>query len=331
MAVAQANVRLTRVTRVWILRPFQKALEKRQGEIVLLRQLAQCVEGLFRDPLSPGLNVETLFSVSQCQVLSARITQAFRLIFIPLARTEVGLLYFDNHDEAYAWADRHRATIPTLLTRIGEIDQEALRSGQFVPVRLPRPDEDSPLVLESARQFAEMVDQGVVAYLAYLDDEQRRLVELNTSGLLLVKGGAGTGKTAVAIHRILALARQPTLVGPSPVLYLCYNHLLADAVGEMLDALSGGARPPQIEVKTFHAWCRQFLERAWGQPPLIAPEECQRAVRVAFGQVGAAHRTALARLDNRSVDDEIVQVIKQNGLTTLEEYLRFNRGGARSP
>src|SRR5581483_3218139 len=107
MAIAQANAWVTRITRIWVLRPFQKALERRQAEIVLLRQLAECVEKLFRDPLSPGLNVETLFSVNQYRVLSARITQSFRLIFVPLARTEIGLLYFDNHDEAYAWADRH--------------------------------------------------------------------------------------------------------------------------------------------------------------------------------------------------------------------------------
>ncbi len=329
MAVAQSNALLTRVTRIYMLSPFQKALAKRHSEVVLLHQLADCVDRLSCDPLSPGLNVETLFSVNQRQVLSARITQSFRLIFVPLARTEIGLLYFDNHDEAYAWVDRHRSTIPALLTPVEEIDPAALRSGQFAPVRLPRLDEDSPLVIENARQFAEMVEQGVVAYLSYLDEDQRRLVDLKTSGLLLVKGGAGTGKTAVAIHRVLALARQPTLMGPSKVLYLCYNRVLASAVGQMLDALSGGTRPPQIEVRTFHAWCRQFLGMAWGHLPQIQPEECQRAVRTAFGNVDPAGRLALAaaHLNDRFVDDEIVQVIKHNGLTTLDQYLSFNRRG----
>lgn len=327
MAVAQSHALLTRVTRAWMLRSFRKALDKRQQEIVLLRQLADCLDRLFCDPLSPGLNVETLFSVNQYHVLSARITQSFRLIFVPLARTEIGLLYFDNHDQAYHWADQHRPNIPTLLTPIEEIDPEALRSGQFAPTRLPRPDEDSPLAVESARQFAEMVEQGIVAYLSYLDEDQRRLVDLNTSGLLLVKGGAGTGKTAVAIHRILALARQPTLIGPSNVLYLCYNRVLADSVGKMLDALSGGTRPPRVEVSTFHEWCGRFLRAAHGRSILVDPEACRRAVRAAFGRATPEHRTALAGLGDRFVDDEIVQVIKQNGLATLDEYVSFNRRG----
>ena len=68
---------------------------------------------------------------------------------------------------------------------------------------------------------------------------------------------------------------------------------------------------------------------AWGHLPQIQPEECQRAVRTAFGNVGPAGRLALAgaHLNDRFVDDEIVQVIKHNGLTTLDQYLSFNRRG----
>ncbi len=77
-----------------------------------------------------------------------------------------------------------------------------------------------------------MIENGVARYLTHLDEEQRHLAELKVTGLLVVKDGAGTGKTAVAIHRLLNLARQPVLFGPGRVLYLCYNSVLARAVAD---------------------------------------------------------------------------------------------------
>src|SRR5207253_9291801 len=103
-----------------------------------------------------------------------------------------------------------------------------------------RADEDSELALASAAQFRQMVDNGIARYLTYLDDEQRRLAEMRVSGLLLVKGGAGTGKTAVAVHRLLNLVPQPVLLRPRRVLYLCYNSVLARAVGQLVDSVRGG-------------------------------------------------------------------------------------------
>ncbi|MGN6813525.1 MAG: hypothetical protein ACTHMP_21865, partial [Thermomicrobiales bacterium] len=219
---------ITRVDRIWLLGNCKKELDKRRHERVLLDHLDECVQRLFSDPRSPGLNLETLTRAGKYTVLSARLTRACRLILVALSKTELGLLHFDsNHDEAYNWVTRNLARIPTMLAQVEEVRRGVPVSAYAGTLPAVQRDEDAPLALRAAEQFRAMLAQGVERYLAYLDPEQQWLVNLNVRGLLLVKGGAGTGKTAVAVHRLLALARQPALpgAGAERVLYLCYNRL----------------------------------------------------------------------------------------------------------
>src|SRR4051812_37448947 len=228
---------VTRCERIWVLPPFQKEWAKRQRETLLLRQLDECVDQLFRDPTQPGLNLETLGNTGAQPIFSARISLSNRLILTPLGRTELGLLYFDAHDDAYRWVNRHRQTLPTMLARMAEVARDTPLGAALTGIPAVRADEDEPLALASAAQFRQMVDEGVARYLTFLDDEQRRIAQWPGGGLLLVKGGAGTGKTAVALHRLLYLAQQPPLLGTDRVLYLCYTNLLAQVARELLAAL----------------------------------------------------------------------------------------------
>jgi superfamily I DNA/RNA helicase len=327
---ATAPAPVTRVDRVWVLAPFKRALERRARERTLLAALGECIDRLFANPTSPGLNLETLHGPTGQAVLSARIDRSFRLILTPLGTREIGLLHFDNHDEAYRWVDRHRGQIPTMLTRVQEIAPK-------VPIRLANPqipvvqaDEQSPLALTSAAQWASVVEHGIERYLAYLDEEQQRLVEVNARGLLLVKGGAGTGKTAVAIHRALRLARQPSLdgLGPSDVLYLCFNRALASAVKQIVRSLGHGITPDHLEIRTIHGWCRTRLNERSSGFTVDTKAVRMRTFRE-FGRLRPEQKAALAPHVGPFVLDEIEQVVKANGLTDRAAYQAFNRRGRK--
>jgi superfamily I DNA/RNA helicase len=323
---AQSGI-VSRVDRIWMLHPFSRALAARERELVPRKNLADCVDQLFANPQHPGLNLEVVDHVGDLDVLSARISQSYRLILVRLSRTEIGLLYFDNHDEAYRWVDRHRATIPTMLTRIEEVARNAPPNARFEPMPCTRLTDEDPLAVASAEQFGRILEDGVERYLTYLDEEQRYLAEAQASGLLLIKGGAGTGKTAVAIHRVLALARQPRLIEPSRVLYLCYNRMLAQTVRELLAFLSGGSLPPTIEARTFHDLCGDVVKRELGELPTIDENAYRDQVYRAYGRLTAEDRAILAPHNGRFVADEIIRVIKTNGLRERQEYLSFNRRG----
>ena len=106
---------VTSVREAWMLPPFLKQLQKRQREQVLLEQLADCLDRLYDDPRHAGLNLETLNTNTARPVLSARIDRGNRLILTPLSASQVGLLYFDGHDEAYNWVRRQGGRLSTML------------------------------------------------------------------------------------------------------------------------------------------------------------------------------------------------------------------------
>ncbi len=318
------------VARMWLTAQFLKTLEKRHQEKVLISQLEQCIADLFSDPRRPGLNLEDLRTVGSHRVLSARITKSYRLILVQSGKTELTLLYFDNHDEAYKWLDRNEKTLPTMLARTREVTRGAPLSDHLGPLPTVRSDEESPVAIHAAEEFQRILANGPVSYLTYLDPEQKALVNLKLDGLLLVKGGAGTGKTAVAIHRTLALAHQPGLFGPNRVLYLCYNTLLARVVSQLIRTLAGGTPSSGVEVRTFHSWCGDFLRKIDDAVPTVDEKGCENAVYRAFGQLSQEQRARLNGRDGRFANEEIVQVIKHNGLNTYEEYRNFDRKGRGS-
>ena len=334
MTQSAAAPRITRIDRMWMLPSFQKALAKRQRETTLMTALDECVGRLFATPTSPGLNLETLNGPADQHVLSARINQSFRLILTPLGAREIGLLHFDNHDEAYRWVDRHRVTIPTMLTRVLEISPGAPLNRVAAPMPAVRRDEDDPLAISSAQQWRQVMAAGIDRYLAYLDDDQRRVAELHASGLLLVKGGAGTGKTAVAIHRLLWQARQPVLdgLGLTRALYLCFNRALASAVDQTVRSLCNDSPPAGIEIATFHHWCVTYLQSLSGESgqegasPVNVDAVQQRTNR-AYGRLTLEQKLVIAPLQGPGLFDEIEQVIKTNGLEDLAAYQAFNRRG----
>lgn len=326
--MAQEQVLLRHISRIWLSGSFQKELLKREREQTLISSLDKCVGQLFRNPQHSGINIETIDSASSHPVLSARINKAFRLILAQVARDEIVLLHFDNHDEAYNWATHNRQRIKTMLDRTCELmSGQSLRHYKGL-LAFVREDEDLPIAIQGHEQFQRILQSGPAHYLAYLDGDQKQLVDFHASGALLVKGGAGTGKTAVAVHRTIKYATtQPYLIGPNRVLYLCYNRVLRDAVQEIVRYLCAGRSASSIEVSTFHSWCYGFLERYGVALPEVDDRHCELAVERAYWMTPPEQREPLVGVDPRYVNEEIEQVIKHNGLSTFEEYESFSRTG----
>ena len=53
------------------------------------------------------------------------------------------------------------------------------------------------------------IDQGMDKWQIFLHPSQRKLVDAEYKGTMKVSGGAGTGKTIAAIHRLKYLCQKP--------------------------------------------------------------------------------------------------------------------------
>lgn len=93
-----------------------------------------------------------------------------------------------------------------------------------------------------------------------LSVEQRRSVEaVAKNARILVEGGAGTGKTILAIESARRAATEKR------VLYTCFNRFLAEAVADVVQREQFGNA---LTVSTLHAYCASLLKRA--EIPVLA-------------------------------------------------------------
>jgi mRNA-degrading endonuclease RelE of RelBE toxin-antitoxin system len=109
----------------------------------------------------------------------------------------------------------------------------------------------------------------------FLHPAQRQLVERDYSGPTRVSGSAGTGKTIVALHRAVFLARrQPE----SRVLLATFSKTLANALRTRLKRLI--ANEPRLaerlEVHAMTAIGERLYERHFGRPHIASSEEIKR-------------------------------------------------------
>ncbi|MCY3749459.1 MAG: AAA family ATPase [Chloroflexi bacterium] len=269
-----------------------------------------------------GLNDELLHRyASGLEIRSARVTQAYRLIFAR-ADERVVVLWVDNHDEAYAWADRHRGDIPRRF--------EVLER----PEPAPNVQSQDPFPVRDPDELDELAARGYEYYFSALDEQQRFLVEFdaaksNRRGLSFVTAGAGTGKTSIAIHRALHRAAQPDLEG-GRVLYLCYNRALMLSVRRTIDLLARPEVARQIEANTFHGWAERYLQRRGAAYSVaknvdIFGDWMRSAIPEERQELPAGAREVIGDLTDDVLRNEIERVLSPNQFDGIAPYLNLTR------
>lgn len=103
-------------------------------------------------------------------------------------------------------------------------------------------DSDKLLSDNNKRCFVELTDddalqriieQGMDKWQIFLHPSQRKLVDADYKGTMKVSGGAGTGKTIAAIHRLKHLCEAPDV----NVLFTTYTRTLSENLAESIEKL----------------------------------------------------------------------------------------------
>lgn len=158
----------------------------------------------------------------------------------------------------------------------------------------------------------------------FLHPSQRSLVERSFSGPARVAGSAGTGKTIVAIHRAVRLARENPA---AKILLASFSQPLADALAKKLLVLAPetGGVVPRITTASFRGIAEQMYQLEHGVRPRIASgvvlRERLRAAAAATGLKGFSERFLLSEWTN---------VVDAWGLSSLEAYSTVERMGRKS-
>lgn len=119
------------------------------------------------------------------------------------------------------------------------------------------------------------------AFLLKLSDEQEKLIQFGSNGTVLIKGGAGTGKSTLALYRIKKLVEQ----GCTSILFTTYTNALVSYSEQLLEQLLGC--PPAdkgVEVNTIDAIAHRYFVSTGKATPFINRDKSLELLAQALAQ-----------------------------------------------
>jgi AAA domain len=180
------------------------------------------------------------------------------------------------------------------------------------------------VVVADEETMAAMLNAPLAQWRVFLHPTQRKLAQGDRSGPVRVLGGAGTGKTVLAMHRAKWLAENRASKDKK-VLFTTFTRNLAADIEENLKTLCSSAAMQHIEVKNLDAWVHGFLRRH------------KYAHRIIYnrneGEAAEAWQRALTLQDTKLnlppdfYEEELERVILAQGVSTRDEYRLAKRIG----
>ncbi|NCC60223.1 MAG: DNA helicase [Verrucomicrobiae bacterium] len=105
-----------------------------------------------------------------------------------------------------------------------------------------------------------MLSAPLEKWRVFLHPSQRKIVERSWNGPVRVLGGAGTGKTVVALHRAKWLAEDIFVEENDRILFTTFTRNLAADIQENLKSICASDALGRIEVINLDRWVTRFLK-----------------------------------------------------------------------
>jgi len=122
--------------------------------------------------------------------------------------------------------------------------------------------------------FRRRADKHLPDIAGLIDPDQFDLITRPSSGFVVIRGTAGSGKTTVALHRIAYLAYEESAVDSSDTLVVVFSPALRDYVSHVLPAL----HVARVQVRTFQDWASDQVRRLFPRLPRAVREITPAAV-----------------------------------------------------
>jgi len=169
-----------------------------------------------------------------------------------------------------------------------------------------------------------MLQAPLEKWRVFLHPAQRQLVERNWNGPVRVLGGAGTGKTVVAMHRASWLVRNVYNQPRDQILFTTFTRNLAADIHENLRSICNEDELSKVEVVNLDRWVYNFLKRNGYEYRIVYPGEdvlkelWEQAVTIAPEQPA---------LPFSFYPEEWEKIVQPQEITNLKQYLKASRIG----
>ena len=210
-----------------------------------------------------------------------------------------------------------------LQARETRVDQ-TIDTSDFAAALATAESQSRFVVVDDDEAMLAIMNAPLAQWRVFLHPTQNKLARGDRSGPVRVLGGAGTGKTVLAMHRAKWLAENRAL-GGKKVLFTTFTRNLALDIEENLKTLCSADAMSRIEVKNLDAWVGGFMRARKLEHRIVYDRKQDGALQA--WQSALATKDATLDFPDSFYSDELEQVVLAQGLTTLDQYRTARRIG----
>lgn len=236
-------------------------------------------------------------------------------------------------------ADVRQANEDSLLTLADHLPREAAEAlleiatgGKPTAAPLPAPGTDPFAHPDAQRRFRILKDVEELQralefpwdkWAVFLHPAQREVISRDFNGPARISGSAGTGKTIVALHRAVDLAKRHQ---ESRVLLTSFSDILAHALSVKLRRLVVGEPrlADRIDVHSLSSVGRRLYKTHFGEPKIATPEAIAALLQ------NAPRPTLASKFSQQFLLAEWEHVVDAWQIDSWEEYRDVKRLGRKT-
>ncbi len=177
-------------------------------------------------------------------------------------------------------------------------------------------------VVDDELELAAILNAPLEKWRVFLHPKQRKLVERDWNGPVRVLGGAGTGKTVVALHRAKWLLENRFTDKNDRILFTTFTKNLAADIQQNLSKICSADTMKRIEVVNLDKWVLNFLNQQGYQSQIAYDSRTsplwEKAIEQAPTELG---------FPSSFYREEWEEVIQPQAITSMEEYISASRLG----
>ena len=176
------------------------------------------------------------------------------------------------------------------------------------------------VVVEGEDELRRIMAEPLEKWRVFLHPTQRKIVYKDYSGAARVLGGAGTGKTVVAMHRAKRLATE--ISNDERILFTTFTANLASDIRENLRKICTVEEIRKIDVINLDAWVSQFLREHGYSASIVYNEQIHD-----LWEDAVASKDYTGEFTADFYEDEYNRVVVAQEAFSLEKYVKAKRTG----
>lgn len=176
------------------------------------------------------------------------------------------------------------------------------------------------VIVEGEEELRRIMAEPLEKWRVFLHPTQRKIVNKNYSGSARVLGGAGTGKTVVAMHRAKHLASG--LKDKERILFTTYTANLASDIKDNLRKICTLDEIRRIDVINLDAWVSQFLREHGYSAEIVYEEKADNLWEEAVMGTDFSGEFPV-----NFYEEEYNRVVVAQEAFSLEKYVKASRTG----